>query len=228
MKTVPRGIGGVLATVHEITEKVVGERRVAMLRDLGARTGGGEDRRWRPARSPPRLSPIMRTDIPFAAVLPDRSERPGRQFSAGVGGVARRSAGPTTVALREDGQGCPWPLAEVARSQAAVTVEDLAARLPRIRRRAMVGPAALRRGPADPANRAGHLAGILVAGVSSRLRLDDQYRSFLDWSRGQIGNGDRQRPRLRGGAQPRRSLGRDRSGQDRLLLQRRATSSARR
>ena len=33
----PRGIGGVLATVHEITQKVIGERRVGILRDLGAR-----------------------------------------------------------------------------------------------------------------------------------------------------------------------------------------------
>ena len=31
----PGGIGGVLATVHEITEKVVGERRLVILRDLG-------------------------------------------------------------------------------------------------------------------------------------------------------------------------------------------------
>ncbi len=38
--TVPRGIGGVLATVHEITEKVVGERRVVALRDVG--TAGAE------------------------------------------------------------------------------------------------------------------------------------------------------------------------------------------
>ena len=35
-ETAPRGIGGVLATVHEITAKVIGERRVAILRDLGA------------------------------------------------------------------------------------------------------------------------------------------------------------------------------------------------
>lgn len=35
--TAPRGIGGVLATVHEITEKIIGERRVVALRDLGAR-----------------------------------------------------------------------------------------------------------------------------------------------------------------------------------------------
>jgi len=33
----PGGIGGVLATVHEITGKVVGERRVTLLRDLGNR-----------------------------------------------------------------------------------------------------------------------------------------------------------------------------------------------
>ena len=37
-ESVPGAIGGVLATVHEITEKVVGERRVRALRDLGARS----------------------------------------------------------------------------------------------------------------------------------------------------------------------------------------------
>ena len=38
-ETVPSGIGGVLATVHEISEKIVAERRVRALRDLGARAG---------------------------------------------------------------------------------------------------------------------------------------------------------------------------------------------
>jgi hypothetical protein len=37
-ETAPNGIGGVLATVHEITEKIVGERRVTLLRDLGVRS----------------------------------------------------------------------------------------------------------------------------------------------------------------------------------------------
>src|SRR5262245_51230955 len=37
-ETAPSGIGGVLATVHEMTGKVVGERRVTVLRDLGARS----------------------------------------------------------------------------------------------------------------------------------------------------------------------------------------------
>ncbi len=34
--TASNGIGGVLATVHEITEKVIGERRLAVLHDLDA------------------------------------------------------------------------------------------------------------------------------------------------------------------------------------------------
>ena len=36
-ETVPSGIGGVLVKVHEITDKVVAERRVMVLRDLAAR-----------------------------------------------------------------------------------------------------------------------------------------------------------------------------------------------
>ena len=77
-------------------------------------------------------------------------------------------------------------MAEVVRRQAAVTIDDLAARL----HETPAGPWS------DPpkcavvlpinANRAGHLAGILVAGVSSRLRLDDQYRSFLDFATAQV------------------------------------------
>jgi hypothetical protein len=38
-ETVPSGIGGVLATVHETTEQVIGQRRGLVLRDLGSRSG---------------------------------------------------------------------------------------------------------------------------------------------------------------------------------------------
>jgi hypothetical protein len=37
-ESVADGIGGVLATVHEITEKVRNERRLALLQKLGARS----------------------------------------------------------------------------------------------------------------------------------------------------------------------------------------------
>jgi hypothetical protein len=38
-ESVPIGIGGVLATVHEVTAQVLGERRGLALRDLGSRSG---------------------------------------------------------------------------------------------------------------------------------------------------------------------------------------------
>lgn len=41
-ETAVGGIGGVLATVHEITQKVIAERRVVVLRDLGARLEANE------------------------------------------------------------------------------------------------------------------------------------------------------------------------------------------
>src|SRR5262249_15772262 len=37
-ETAPNGIGGVLAAVHEITEQIMGGRRMVALRDLGARS----------------------------------------------------------------------------------------------------------------------------------------------------------------------------------------------
>ena len=65
-ETVPSGIGGVLATVHEITEKVVGERRIVVLRDLGARRSGSQDSRGSLRDRGRRRSRSTRKDIPFA------------------------------------------------------------------------------------------------------------------------------------------------------------------
>jgi hypothetical protein len=39
-ESAPRGIGGVLATVMEIAKELIAERRVRVMRDLGARLAG--------------------------------------------------------------------------------------------------------------------------------------------------------------------------------------------
>ena len=63
--TAPGGIGGVLATVHEITEKVVGQRRITVLRDLGARTAEARTAEEACVISAAMLRPHIK-DIPFA------------------------------------------------------------------------------------------------------------------------------------------------------------------
>ena len=178
-ETAARGIGGVLATVIEITEKIVGERRIATLSDLGSRVG---------ARTAEEACSFATQalqshdkDIPFALI-----------YLLGAGGEEARLVAtmglPPAEAADAAGLGGAtggWPFAEVRAHDRAVTVEDVAA--------VMAPPP----GPwSDPpqcavvlplrSSTARQLAGFLVAGISPRLRLDEQYRDFLDLVAAQI------------------------------------------
>ncbi|HJU17667.1 MAG TPA: response regulator [Stellaceae bacterium] len=183
-ETAPRGIGGVLATVHEITEKVVAERRVVALRDLGARAMEAKTAEDACAVAAAALASHPK-DVPFALlylVEPDGV----RARLAGVAGVKPGEAASPSVLALDAAADSVWPLAEAVSREEIVVVEDLAARLGRV-------PA----GPwSDPpraavvvpvhSNRAHQLAGLLVAGVSPRLQFDDLYRSFLELAAAQI------------------------------------------
>jgi len=75
-ETVESGIGGVLATVHEITQKVVAERRVAVLRDLGARLANAKTAE-EVCEIGARTLGAHEKDVPFALLY--LTERDGRQ-----------------------------------------------------------------------------------------------------------------------------------------------------
>jgi hypothetical protein len=127
-ETVPSGIGGVLATVHEITEKVVGERRVVVVRDLGARAVEAKTAEEACTVVAETLTKHPK-DIPFALLYlidPDRQ----RARLAGAIGVAKGSpASPLVIELGEhtrDRQA--WPLVEVVQTETMQIVEDLAGR----------------------------------------------------------------------------------------------------
>src|SRR5581483_450014 len=170
-ETAPRGIGGVLATVHEITEKVVGERRVAALRDLGASIGEAKSADEACARAASILARHGK-DIPFV-LLYLRDGGDGAARLVGAAGAAESAPN-------------MWPLAEAARTEKLVVVDDLGGRI-------AVAPA----GPwADaphsavvcsiPSNKPHEAVGFMVAGVSVRLKLDDRYRDFFELVRTQI------------------------------------------
>ena len=182
-ETAPRGIGGVLATVHEITEKIVGERRITVLRDLGAPAVEARSVETACTIAARALEPHAK-DVPFALLyLLDSCG--GQARLAASSGVDAQSAGaPQTIEL--GGGQDVWRLLQVVETKAAAVIEGLAAAMPCV-------PA----GPwSDPPERAvvlplksslpDQLAGFLVAGVSPRLRLDDQYRGFLDLVAAQI------------------------------------------
>ena len=183
-ETAPRGIGGVLATVHEISEKVVGERRTMALRDLGA--GVLEERNAQEACA--RATEILVNypkDIPFSLIyLLDAHQKAAHLVCSGSM-KSDASTSPVLISI-DSHESAAWPFKKVIETGQIELVEDLSSRL-----------AAVPSGPwSDPPNRAAivpihsntahQLAGFLVAGLSPRLRYDDSYRGFLDLVSSQI------------------------------------------
>ncbi len=193
--TAPGGTGGVCAIVHEITDKVVGERRVVALRDVGACAGEGKTAEEACAAAARTLAPHDK-DLPFVLLyLVDADGKVARL--AGAAGIdAGGAASPQLVDL--DGPDPPWPLSEAIRSETMVVVDDLVQRFGN----------AVPQGPwSDPprqavvvpirSNIAHELAGLLVAGVSPRLRLDGLYRSFFELLATQLATAIARASRLR-------------------------------
>ncbi len=180
----PRGIGGVLATVHEISEKVVGERRTMALRDLSA--GVMEERSAEEgcARAAEILANYPK-DIPFSLLYLLDPDRKVAHLAGSSGVNADQRISPAFITLQPDDPAV-WPLFTTMESGQIELVDDLS-------KRGIPIPA----GPwADPpscaavvpihSNIAHQLAGFMVAGLSSRLKYDDFYRGFLDLTSSQI------------------------------------------
>jgi len=174
--TAPGGIGGVLATVHEITAKVVGERRVRILSELGARAPEARTAEDACLAAAETLAGHP-NDIPFALLYLIDSDRQHARLAGSAGVSGGEASSPAVIDLNQEPG---WPIASVVHNNSLTVVEDLAHRFAQV-------PS----GPwSDPPHtavlvpiRSADLqtpAGVLVAGVSSRLQLDQLYRSFYE------------------------------------------------
>ena len=182
-ETAARNIGGVLATVHEITEKIIGERRIVVLRDLGSRASHAKTAEEACAIAASALANHAK-DVPFALLY---LLEPGGQTArlAGTAGIEPSAC----ASLQETPVASPdaiWPLSDLLERKQMAMTDGLATRFD-------VAP----QGPwTDPprsavliplrSNKPGELVGFIVAGVSSRLRLDDLYCSFFELMAAQI------------------------------------------
>ena len=173
-ETSPRGIGGVLATVHEITEKVIGERRVKILSELGARVSAARTDEQSCVQAIRILSQYPK-DVPFALLyLLDEATRELRLVS--TTGIPDDLAGPPAIPLDAPIDGVVWPLARAIETEVTQLRENVSGLPP--------GP-----WPDPPdsvaavpikSNIAGRPAGALVVGISACIRLDARYWSFLE------------------------------------------------
>src|SRR5262245_11899225 len=104
------GIGGVLATVHEITEKIVAERRVVALRDLGARVGDAKTVEGACEVAARTISEHEK-DIPFALLYLIDGDRRHARLAGAAGIEAGAEMSPATIDLRMTSES-GWPLAQ--------------------------------------------------------------------------------------------------------------------
>ncbi len=177
-------VGGIFCANTDDTQRVIGERQLALLRELAA--GTGQARNWRQAceRSVRALATNPR-DLPFALLYAPDADGTTATL-AGLTGIAPdHRAAPAMLSLERDDV---WPLAQVLREQRARVIADLPAafgaafpggpwRLP------ATSAAVL---PIASSGETGRSA-VLIAGLSPVRLFDDRYAGFLDLVSGQIG-----------------------------------------
>ena len=190
---------------------------------LAARTRGGHGRCAHAGAGLRAQRAALATDprdLPFALLYLARARRRAVLTLAGASGIARgHPAAPETLPL-DDGVR-PGRSRRCCATSARMLVRDSTTRFEgdfptgawdQPPTQAAVDPRSRRAArPAAP--------GVLVAGLNPFRLFDDDYRRFLDLVAGEIGAGIANAAGLRGGAPPRRGAGRDRSRQDRVLLQ---------
>jgi PAS domain S-box-containing protein len=184
-ESAPRGIGGVLATVHEISEQVVGARRLAVLGELGARSADAKTAEEACQMAAETLARHPK-DLPFVLLYLLDADGQQARLAATAGFETNGRLCAPMVTLQDDIADTGFPIAAVARTQTMCIVERLADYWDEI----PPGPWS------DPPHSAAvipirssiahQLSGVLVLGISARLRLDDAYRGFLDLVTSQI------------------------------------------
>ena len=209
-------VGGIICANSDDTQRVIGERQLALLRDLAADTTHA--RTWEEVCE--RSAGALRTDardIPFALVYMAEPDGSAMRLAAVCGIERSHPAAPEAIPLDQPSF---WPVGEVLRTQSLQVVANLKSEF----------GAGLPTGPwTEPASRAAVFpilptgetgrAGVLVVGLNPFRLFDDNYRSFIGLVAGQISaaiaNANAYEEERPGGGPSR-----DRSRQDDLLFER--------
>jgi len=178
-------VGGIFCACYETTGRVIGERRLRTLRDLGRtvmHAGTGEEACELTAKT----LAGSRADIPFALMYLTNEKTAQAHLVATAGIDAGSAAAPGSIDLNETAEKAVWPLRQVLQTGAAELAIGLESRFgalsggpwPESPQSALVLPIA-GAGRARP-------IGFLICGLSPRRIIDTDYRSFCDLIAGHL------------------------------------------
>jgi PAS domain S-box-containing protein len=180
--------GGIICANTDDTRRVLGERQIALLRELATETADARTREEACTRSARALASNPR-DVLFALIY--MADPDGQSVSlAGAYGIeAGHPAAPGSAALDDS----RWPFADVLRTQEPRLVSDLATRFPCALPSGATGASgAWRQPPAQaavlPIGATGETGrpGVLIVGLNPFRLYDDNYQGFLSLAAGQI------------------------------------------
>ncbi len=184
-------VAGMLCVVSEDTERTIGERHMATLRDLGAeQTTGRDDRSYLQAAS--RHLQSNNRSLPFTLIYLFDEDGKTAQLASCTGIAPQHPAAPSSVSassMSAEARGPGWPVTELAKGR-AVVIEDLDRRFDQLPTGAWDEPpttAVVLPLPAPVARSRPY--GFLVVGVNRYRPLDGGYRSFLGLIAAQLAAG---------------------------------------
>jgi len=176
------GVGGIICANTDDTQRIIGERQVALLRTLAAETADA-----RTIEDACRLSANSLQqnlyDLPFALLYLVDHEKHAVSL-AGTSGISRgHEAVPETVALDAD---TLWPFADVIRNQQVSLIDHLEQMFDYLPTGAWKrSPHQAVMVPVAPSGSTGK-AGVLIVGLNPFRRFDEGYQGFLNLVSGQI------------------------------------------
>jgi signal transduction histidine kinase/two-component SAPR family response regulator len=176
-------VDGIFNAVIETTFRVIAERRTRVLRELSDALSGARSAR-EACRTAARVLGISTHDVPFSLLYLLDPETGHAQLAGAAGLEAGSPAAPEWIAL--DDETSPWPIGRILSTGRIEAMENAAERT----RQTLPGgpwPEPAHAALAAPlASGPGRVAGVLVAGVSPRLAIDDEYRLFVRQAAAQV------------------------------------------
>src|SRR5712692_6461043 len=169
-------VGGVFCACQETTARVLGERRLKVLRELGAEEVQSA---LEAGASATRVLKRNPNDVPFALVYLTSPDGKSATLAGASGIEAGSQAAPETIDLTSPSEG-DWPIAGVNKNRQPERVDGLrslfSTQLPETPYEEMPDSAYVL-----PIELAGQetFAGFLILGISPRLAFNDSYQGFF-------------------------------------------------
>jgi PAS domain S-box-containing protein len=172
---------GVFSAVSETTLRVIGERRLKTLSELGAliKAKTSEEALTLSAEA----LRANDADVPFALIYLFSEDGATAELAKAIRVESGKACSPLSVDLSQEHL---WPFAEIAKSQTTAAVDDLQRRFEKLPGGRW--PAPPKCALVMPLQSLGktELAGILIGGISPYRQLDDDYHRFYELVAGHI------------------------------------------